>query len=122
MSETILSARRIDMQDLGFTVMAKAYEYRVEFVVYDVAGWAEGGFPLWHKAGSSSYPDPVDSTAEADVYLHGEVKWDGCSNWHFDEQDRIMLHGCCRADVQRLGDVMGRCWDIAATMCPRWST
>jgi HNH endonuclease len=35
--------------------------------------------------------------------------------------DRVMLHGCCKADVQRFGDVMALCWDLAAEMCPAWN-
>jgi len=113
--------------DLGFTVCATAYTHHVDFVVYDIEAWQEGAtpevydMPLWHKAGAPSHPDPVNCIEEAEPYLHGEVKWDGCSNWHFDEQDRIMLHGCTRHDVLRFGEVMAECWDWAAELCPAWN-
>lgn len=112
--------------DLGFTIVAEAHEYRVDFTIYDIEGFAVGDAqsedrPLWHKAGSTSHFDVVYSVEEAEPYMHGEVKWDGCSNWYFDEQNRVMLHGCCKADVQRFGDVMALCWDLAAEMCPAWN-
>ena len=57
---------------------------------------------------------------ESEVYLHGIVKWDGCSNWHFDEQDRVMLHGCSREDLTNLGELMAKCWDYAKENLESW--
>ena len=112
---------------LGFTVVATPHDFHVDFVIYDIEGWVEGDAkgvfdaPSWHKAGSGTHPDWVSTLAEAEPYLHGTVKWDGCSNWYFDEQDRVMLHGCSREDVLRFGEVMALCWDWTAELCPRWS-
>jgi hypothetical protein len=113
--------------DLNFTVVAEVHEYRVEFKIYDIVGMAEGDTkgvydrPLWHKAGSPRSADIVETLAESEVYLSGHVKWDGCSNWQFDEQDRCMLHGCSRQGIQRFGDILGACWDWAAELCPNWA-
>ena len=113
--------------ELDFTIVAEVHEYRVHFTIYDIEGWQEGDTkgvydsPGWHRAGSGTHPDFVDSLDDAQAYLHGEVKWDGCSNWHFDEQDRVMLHGCSRANVQRFGEVMALCWDWTAELCPAWN-
>ena len=115
------------LRELDFTIVAVPHSHHVEFTVYDIEGWREGptpgvfDLPLWHKAGAPSYPDAVETLAEAEPYLHGSVKWDGCSNWHFDEQDRLMLHGCSRRDVLRFGKVMAMCWDWAADLCPSWN-
>jgi hypothetical protein len=109
---------------LNFTVVAAASENRVAFTIYDIEGWREGAntgvcdVPLYHEVGASSHTCPVECIEDSEPYLHGEVKWDGCSNWHFDEQDRVMLHGCSRADIQRIGDLMGACWDWAAELIP----
>jgi len=102
--------------DIGFTIVCDYTPKScfVEFKVYDLEGLpVDGSPPMWHKKGSGSYPDPVESLDEADVFLHGSVKWDGCSNWSIDENDRGMLHGCSRADLTRIGEVMGKCWDTA---------
>lgn len=126
MSEEIIVEETHHLKDLYFTVVAKVFEYRVEFKIYDIEGWGEGGTevvydkPLWHKLNSPHYPDFVDSLEEADVYLHGTIKWDGCSDWQFDEQEKGCLHGCTRKDIQRFGDVMGYCWDWASEVCPSW--
>jgi hypothetical protein len=115
----------------GFTIIATSFEHHVVFVLYDMIGVFEGDDSnlAWQKIGAVSSPDPVyrsdfpdvlSALAQAEIYLHGSVKWDGCSNWHFDEQDRNMLHGCSRRGVQRLGDVMALCWDWSAELCQRW--
>lgn len=112
--------------DLRFTVVAVPHSHWVEYTIYDIEGFGEGDTkgvydrPLWHKAGDPCSPSPVDTLGESEPYLHGDVKWDGCSNWHFDQQDRVMLHGCSRGGVHRFGEVMARCWDWTAELCPNW--
>ena len=116
--------RVIHSTDLQFTILAVTHDYHVDFTIYDIEGWLEGETkgqydrPVWHKAGAKASPNPVETIDEAEPYLHGSVKWDGCSDWHFDEQDRCYLHGCSKADVQRFGDVMALCWDLAAEILP----
>jgi hypothetical protein len=95
-NEPALSTSTFEIPTLGFTVVAKAYHHEVLYEIYDIYE-----------------PD--------DRYLHGNVKWDGCSNWHFDAQDFVMLHGCCREDLQRIGDIMALCWDFTAILCPEWN-
>ena len=98
-------------RDLDFTVLAYVYEYRVEYKIYDVVGYNLDNSPEYQKSGSTASPDPVPKITESEVYAHGSVKWDGCSNWYFDEQDKCMLHGCNKKDVVRLGLILGECWD-----------
>lgn len=115
------------MEDLDFTIMAQVRDHRVDFCVYDIAGRVEGevkgvfDVPEWTKAGADVILDTTSDISEAACYLHGHVKWDGCSNWHFDEQDNCMLHACERSGLQRLGEVMARCWDWTAELLPNWS-
>jgi hypothetical protein len=112
--------------ELRFTIVAEPHEHWVDYTLFDIEGWGEGEVkgiydkPLWHKAGAPSRPSTVKTLDEAEPYLHGTVKWDGCSNWHFDEQERTMLHGCRKSDVQRFGDAMAMCWEWTADLCPAW--
>lgn len=132
--EPSLMTVRTDLKEIGFTVVAVAYRYHVEYTVYEIAGLEMHEAPdvagvdarrplftpLWPRKGSTSSSDTVDSLSDAAVFLHGQVKWDGCSNWHFDEQDRVMLHGCTRTDLSNIGRVLEWCWDQTAIWCPRW--
>jgi hypothetical protein len=103
---------------LEFTIVANPKEHRVDYTIYDMAAVEP---VLWPRAGGIDGFDNTNSLEDAEVYLHGEVKWDGCSNWHFDEQDRVMLHGCSKSNVQRFGDVMALCWEWTAELCPDWA-
>ncbi|WP_175952856.1 hypothetical protein [Burkholderia sp. BCC0405] len=122
--DTVLGRHVKNFTELDFTAVAEVHSYRVDFKIYHVMSWEwwdDNGHherPLWVRAGSTGGGDDVQNLEEAEIYLHGEVKWDGCSNWHFDEQDRVMLHGCSRSDIQRFGDVMAACWDWAMELLP----
>lgn len=123
MTETICPGPVIKhFEDLQFTVVVTVTdEYRAEFQVYKIEAWDTAGKPMWHQAGITYSPCPVANLAEAEAFLHGNVKWDGCSNWYFDEQDRLMLHGCTREQLQHWGEVMARCWDLASELIPRFA-
>lgn len=106
------------LEDLGFTVVATVAEdcSRVDFKGYAIYGKDQNGEMFW----CANLCDPV-SLDQADLYFHGQVKWDECSDWHFDEQDRIMLHACDRAGLTRLGAVLAACHDWAGELLDRWS-
>lgn len=107
--------------DLSFLVVASLVNTHVaEFRIYNVAGFMDDERPLFERRGSRTF-DPTESIDEADPFATGRVKWDGCSDWHFDECDRVNIHGCTRHDVTRIGDVLGKCWDMAAEMIEAWS-
>lgn len=114
------------IESLDFTVVADVGDSLVSFDIYDIEGWGEGecpgvfDIPLWHKEGAKHYPDSVLDLDVAERYLHGSVKWDGCSDWHFDEQDRNMLHSCSLHGLQRLGDVMTFCWKWTSELLPNF--
>jgi len=114
------------LPELDFTIVAVTHERRVDFKIYEVIAWAESTtlgvydvpeFYIYHTENVCL----TESIQEAELYLHGEVKSDGCSKWHFDEQDRVMLHGCTRQDLLRFGEVMAACYDWAAEIFgPSW--
>lgn len=118
MSKTITT-----FEDLSFTVVAELgeNELHVSFKVLDIEGHTEDMQPLYEPQegaphNASGYVDTTDPLHAA-PYINGSVKWDGCSNWLFDDQvGGNMLHGCSRRDIQRYGDVLGRCWDMAGEM------
>jgi len=109
------------VEKLNFTIIAKPEDYKVNYTIYDNEGIDLNGNVLFHRKNASCHPDIVENIEDAEIFIHGEVKWDGCSNWHFDEQDRVMIHGCCKEDVERLGLILGICWDMTKDLCPHWS-
>lgn len=112
-----------DECDIGYTItgnLCPDYGYAMYFEVYQIQGVCEDGQVLWIKKGAVSLPDPVESIDDAEIFLHGSIKWDGCSNWHFDEQDRIMIHGCSVDDMTNVGVLFERMCAIAKNTIPSW--
>lgn len=105
-------------EDLGFSVVAEPHENgcSVSYAVYDIYGSDDKGL-LWTKIinGCSYDIRPIE---DASVYLHGDIGWDGCSNWHFDEQDRVMIHRCGRRELSQVGAILLACFDMTKELIP----
>lgn len=85
-----------------------------EWTVYEISVWDGQGNQLLRPKGCECPADyiPLERIAEAEVYLHGEIKWDGCSNWFFDEQERAMLHFCGSADAEKIGKLFCELYEL----------
>ena len=97
-------------------VITEATEHYVAFNVYGLSNDDD------YDAENNSYindedagDSPVDTIDKASVFAHGDVKWDGCSNWKFDAQDRSMLHFC---SFPGLGDMMDAAYRFCAEQMP----
>lgn len=91
----------------------------VDFKAYEVIGTEGDDGPLIFETPGSQTPFPgTTKLEEAAVYVHGDVKWDGCSNWHFDHQDEVMLHFCDKDSAVKIGALLGRMYDIAKELMP----
>lgn len=114
--------------DLEFTVVAVPHEFYVEYKIYEIVATEHGSvnpdgseIPLWQMKDTDVRPVPVDKLEEAEVFLEGSVKWDGCSNWKLSAlQQGIALHACDRKGLVRVGEIMARCWDWTEGICPKW--
>lgn len=97
-----------------FTIAFELHENKVvvNFKVYELCGEYEDGQRLYHAVGEDDHATTANPL-EARVYCHGGVKWDGCSNWHFDEQDDVMLHFCGRRGARKLSRIVEAAYDGA---------
>lgn len=117
--------RTVHWDDIGYTTLyrlARPGSLIVSFECYRVTGWegAEGGPPRWYGGGDG----PVVGEAEGALtwedarvrpHLHGDVKWDGCSDWSFPEQieEDTMLHFCGRGYALATAVLLDRCYNLA---------
>lgn len=90
------------LDDLGFYVILDIQDYVMDFKVYPAHRWvsAEGegiGFTLKDSPGF----DTTDNIEEASVFVEGSIKWDGCIDFTFPEQDDCALHNCGLKDFKR---------------------
>lgn len=89
----------------------------LDFMVFQVTGQYVDGKPSFEVADDPAC-NSTDFLAEAQVFLRGAIKWDGCSNWHFDEQDIGMLHFCGVGRASSIGRLMERMYDLASARMP----
>lgn len=110
-----------------FSAKATPHGHYVDFVIYEIMSLGDDGkgnytvpgYTKFAKEGSTFLYDDAEGLADADVYLHGSVKWDGCSDWMFNHNAKNrMLHGCGRKDLANIGEAMTRCWDWTQTLIP----
>lgn len=104
-------------KDLGYAVSWEVYDYRVEYKVYEIYGIQSDGVVLYHTKASHTNNNITEDESEAVLYLEGQVKWDGCSNWSFDNEG-IMLHFCDDKDFSKLGQIMLECWGMTKELIP----
>ena len=103
-------------------------EVHVDFDVYEINGYTESptephvfDVPNYTKEDSEDGRDDfVTDPAKADKFLHGGIKWDGCSNWWFDEQEKGMLHFCGKEGAAGLGALMQKMYEITAANLPTY--
>jgi hypothetical protein len=139
----VVATACVAWKGIGFYVMAEAQEHWMDLKVYEFSICRSPGDPEWDgqspvipgkpplgfvfpRKGAISGTDSVETTEEAQVYLSGSIKWDGCSNLYFDEQDSIegtkcSLHFCGKQEAMNVGVLMGRLYDLAAKIIPAWS-
>lgn len=86
------------LEEMNFVVVPEVSEYCVDFTIY-----------------ASCTPDPTD-----EIFAHGFVRADGCSNWHFDAQDQLMIHFCNREELEDIGKLLTFCFDYAADHLETW--
>lgn len=64
-----------------------------------------------------------DPFKNGEMFLHGSIKWDGCSNWSF--PSKVMLHFWRRAETQTISPLFDLLYSIAKAEIPRadfWET
>ncbi len=105
---------------LGFSVIAEPNSHKVDYKVYKIGGKNHDDQLIWCKDTDHGCNGYCDKLEEADLYLHGYVKWDGCSNWHFDEQDDVMLHFCEREQMENIGKILTKCYDLTEGLIGSW--
>ena len=70
-----------DQSGFGFTVLWEYNEYHAHIRVFEVAMLSEGGEKHYKRLEAASSMDTVDRIDDAEPYLEGFVKWDGCAEF-----------------------------------------
>lgn len=114
----MIYTERRDWFDIGHTAVAVpcpgSEDHVVDVRIFTIVSTSP---PAEFAKDGLNFPSTPDIDS-ADVYLSGSIKWDGCSNWHFDAQDDAMLHFCSRKEAGDIGELLRRLYDLAAEIIP----
>jgi hypothetical protein len=101
--------------DEAITVIFTHDEYAVYFRAVEIIATAivgPGDFKAdrgWTKKGAVNSSELVYDPMEAERYIDGHVKWDGCSNINFgDESSDGYMHFCGREGIEQMSKVLLR--------------
>jgi hypothetical protein len=78
--------------------------YAVEWEVYETLSYDE-------------VDDVITETEKGEHFANGMVKWDGCSNWKFTEQN-CMHHQCGKDGLSAIGEILAACWQASGALMP----
>jgi hypothetical protein len=90
--------------------VAEDVDHSMDFKVYEVNAWACDG---------------KNTPCETELYIHGTIKWDGCSHVYFGECDEEempsgYLHLCGKRYWEKHNKMMTALWDLASVTVEGW--
>jgi hypothetical protein len=112
--------KRIDI-GIGWVVRYEHSDTWLDFRAYEAVGEngnngeADDGALLFMLAGKRSEHDWTTDVEKAEPTITGFVKWDGCSEMHFDR-----THFCGRRDVVDFAAVLVAIHDLARDTLPKF--
>src|SRR5687767_13409687 len=77
----------------GFVIMWKCTPYNADFEVVEIIGRTSDGERVYADENGCPY---VDDIADAERYITGNIKWDGCAHLSMD-----CIHFCSADDFAR---------------------
>jgi len=107
------------LHEIGYTIRGRLDEngYYVEVEAYEMSA---SNPVLFRKKNSSTAKDRyIEDLENAERFLSGHVKWDGCSNLCIDEcYDGSKMHFCGKSDATKIGVLLGAIYDLAYDLMP----
>ena len=103
MSEEVI----IKLEKYGdYSIRFDPGEFIVEFQVFKHIAWDAEGYHLYHLRGASTSDKHTQKYEEADRFIMGSIKWDGCSDLHFFPDEKGHEHFCGEAAATSCGIVL----------------
>ncbi len=104
---------KINIKD-NFTILLtypKEDPSYVYFETYEIAAYEEGlNVPFYQKRESDVSPDLTRVLEDAEEYISGSIKWDGCSNIDFGSS----YHFCGKKNAMKMGKLIDYLYDKCA--------
>lgn len=101
---------------MAIRLWQQSYDSTTEFRVYSIAvGSNEEVFLNENVCGA--FDATLDDWETAYWEISGAVKWDGCINWHTNEQ--CQFHGCGPEIAERMKTIFQAIYHFAGVVMPR---
>lgn len=108
------------LSEYGFTIVLDVKSHWMDLVCYEIARIDDGKM-LYLIKDYHHTAEWTEHLHKAQPFLRGSVKWDGCSNLSFSEQDDgSNLHFCGRKMAAKVGKLLDRLYDLAEEHIPHW--
>jgi hypothetical protein len=102
--DVVVAEGEFHRDEWGATMRWKAYSHRLEFDV---------------REGTRQLDGSVCYSLEAENFVRGSIKWDGCSHVWFGDDDGY-LHLCGGFYIRALGEILREAFALAGANVPEW--
>jgi hypothetical protein len=91
--------------------------YMIHIDVFD-SEFNENVFDVYTENANKSGSDWFPTGGKDYSKFSGSIKWDGCSDWGFEDCNQVMTHFCGYRDLEKFSELLKRCYQIAWTLMP----
>lgn len=119
-----MTEKTILIEDCGdsFRVQYSYSDHWCNITAWEIVGIESSpvaGRVMFQRRGAPTSPDFVYTTDEAEKYLHGSIKWDGCSDLNFWPDDDGYVHWCGPHDFRKHFQLLETIYRRAQELMPQ---
>jgi hypothetical protein len=103
--------------DIEMTVEYFYESHWVDFKAYEIVA-EESNAPLYEAKEAKSSEEMVREIADAQTYIRGAVKWDGCSHVYFGD-DNGYIHLCGKLHIRKITQTLEKIYNRAGELMER---
>lgn len=96
--------------ELLLTVIYSYSEHWTDFRAYEIIYTEDTGKHFYEIKGSTGSGDETSDIKEAQTYIKGVVKWDGCCHYYFGDEDGY-IHLCGGGNIKNLMEVVKKIYN-----------
>jgi len=113
-----------ELKQLGYVIQIEMIDVNMEFKTFEIAGeetlhGENESHTVYEKKRATNSWETTRDISKAQVFMSGNIKWDGCSNIVFDAQEYSALHFCGKNDLLNVGRLLHCIYDFAARNIPK---
>lgn len=107
--------KAFNWEDIGYAAVVFVYSSYADITVHQISGEGEYNgkkILLYPSNEPGPYGHDIPEIDNAQVFFEGSIKWDGCSNWEFFNENGLMEHFCERKQAVNFGELFSRLYDL----------